>query len=154
MADGPAAEEHLSEDECWERLRHAPVGRIGLWVEDHPEVFPVTFVVDRGTIVFRTGPGRKLDAVLSGAPVAFEADALDASTSVVWSVMVRGRAEQVTRSLDLMETADLPLRPWHGGDKALAVRIVPTELTGRRFPIADPDWWRRLGADATRPDLD
>ena len=151
MTEQPVTEEHLSQDACWERLRQAPVGRLGVWVQDHPEVFPVTFTVDRETILFRSGPGTKLDAVLSGTPVAFEADALEASTSVVWSVMVRGRAEQITRSVDLMDTGDLPLKPWHPGDKAAFVRITPTEITGRRFPIADPEWWRSVAANVHRP---
>ncbi|MGD6980156.1 MULTISPECIES: pyridoxamine 5'-phosphate oxidase family protein [Citricoccus] len=154
MTEQPAAEEHLSEDACWERLRQAPVGRLGVWVQDHPEVFPVTFTVDGRTILFRSGPGTKLDAVLSGTPVAFEADALEATTSIVWSVMVRGRAEQITRSVELMETGDLPLRPWHPGDKTALVRITPTEVTGRRFPIADPEWWRSVAADVRRPEED
>ncbi|MCY1160080.1 MAG: pyridoxamine 5-phosphate oxidase family protein [Citricoccus sp.] len=151
MTEQPVTEEHLSQDACWERLRQAPVGRLGVWVQDHPEVFPVTFTVDRETILFRSGPGTKLDAVLSGTPVAFEADALEATTSVVWSVMVRGRAEQITRSVELMDTGDLPLRPWHPGDKAAFVRIIPTEVTGRRFPIADPEWWRSVAANVHRP---
>ncbi|MDI3329784.1 MAG: pyridoxamine 5'-phosphate oxidase family protein [Micrococcus sp.] len=147
MTEQPTTEEHLSEDACWERLRQAPVGRLAVWVEDHPEIFPVTFAVDRGTILFRSGPGKKLEAVLSGAPVAFEADALEATTSIVWSVVVKGRAEQVTRSVELMDTGDLPLKPWHPGEKGAFVRIVPAEVSGRRFPIADPDWWKAAGAN-------
>lgn len=150
MTEQPVTEEHLSEDACWERLRQAPVGRLGTWVEDHPEIFPVTYTVDRGTILFRSGPGRKLDAILSGAPVVFEADALEASTSIVWSVVVKGRAEQVTRSVDLMDAGDLPLKPWHPGDKTAVVRIIPAQVTGRRFPIADPDWWKTVSENLRR----
>jgi hypothetical protein len=130
------------------------VGRLGVWVRDHPEIFPVTFTVDRNTILFRSGPGTKLDAALSGTPVVFEVDALEATTSVIWSVMVKGRAEQLTRSVELMDTGDLPLKPWHPGDKSIFVRIIPTELTGRRFPIADPGWWRSVSADAGSPTQD
>jgi uncharacterized protein len=154
MTEQPVTEEHLSEDACWERLRQAPVGRLGVWVQDHPEIFPVTFTVDRDTILFRSGPGTKLDAALAGTPVVFEVDALEATTSVIWSVMVKGRAEQLTRSVELMDTGDLPLKPWHPGDKSIFVRIIPTELTGRRFPIADPGWWRSVSADAGSPTQD
>lgn len=150
MTEQPVTEEHLSEDACWERLRQAPVGRLGVWVQDHPEIFPVTFTVDRRTILFRSGPGTKLDAVLSGGPVAFEVDALEATTSIVWSVVVKGHAEQLTRSVELMDTGDLPLKPWHPGEKASFVRITPTEVTGRRFPIADPDWWKAVSANLRR----
>lgn len=150
MSEQPVTEERMSEDACWERLRQAPVGRLAVWVEDHPEIFPVTFAVDRGTVLFRTGPGTKLDAVQAGAPVAFEADGVEAATSIVWSVVVKGRAEQVTRSVELLEAGDVDLRPWHPGEKGAVVRIAPAEVTGRRFPIADPDWWTSAREDAQR----
>jgi hypothetical protein len=40
-----------------------------------------------------------------------------------------------------MDTIDLPLFPWQAGDKGRFLRIVPTTVTGRRFPVADPSVW-------------
>lgn len=134
--------EQLSADVCWTLLRQVPIGRLAVWVEDHPEIFPLNFTVDRGTLVFRTDPGTKLTGALSGVPVALEADGLEAIGTVAWSVVVKGQAEQITRALELMDTADLPLLPWQTGQKGRFMRIVPTEVTGRRFPVAAPEWWR------------
>ena len=64
-----------------------------------PRRAPGEFVVSGGAIVFRTVPGTKLDAATAGAVVAFEADAYGtAEDRSGWSVLVRGVAEEVTRS--------------------------------------------------------
>ncbi|MEO7429615.1 MAG: pyridoxamine 5'-phosphate oxidase family protein, partial [Acidimicrobiales bacterium] len=55
--------EHLPPEECWSLLATVPVGRIGVLVNSAPEIYPVNHAVDGETIVFRTDPGTKLDAV-------------------------------------------------------------------------------------------
>ncbi|MGO1885685.1 MAG: pyridoxamine 5'-phosphate oxidase family protein [Citricoccus sp.] len=134
--------ETLSEAHCWELLRRAEIGRLAVWVEDHPEIFPVNFAVDRGALVFRTAEGTKVSAALGESAVALETDGPDAEAGTAWSVVVKGRAEQITDTAGLMDTVRLPLFPWQGGEKGKFVRIVPTEVTGRRFPIVSPEWWR------------
>lgn len=131
----------LSESECWALLRTTGVARLAVWVDDHPDIFPLNFAVDHGTVVFRTGAGTKLSAALSDAPVALEADGYDPETAEAWSVVIRGEAEEIRSGPELLETVDLPLLPWQAGDKGRFVRIVPTTTSGRRFPIADPSSW-------------
>ncbi|GGG65281.1 pyridoxamine 5'-phosphate oxidase [Kocuria dechangensis] len=143
MTDEPAGHvEELSSSACWELLRTARVGRLAVWVDDHPDIFPVNHIVDHGTLVFRTAEGTKLAAALSETPVALEIDGYDEGAAKAWSVVVRGRAEQIQRPQELMDTMDLPLLPWQAGRKGILVRIVPELVTGRRFPIADPEVWR------------
>ena len=48
----------LNADECWDLLRQTEVGRLAVSIHDEPEVFPINFIVDRGTVVFRTARGR------------------------------------------------------------------------------------------------
>jgi len=131
----------LAEDECWALLRTTSVGRLAVVVDDHPDIFPLNYAVDHGTVVFRSGPGTKVSAALSDAPVALEADGYDVDTAEAWSVVIKGRAEEITRGSDLIDTIDLPLFPWQSGDKGRFIRIVPTTTDGRRFPIADPSVW-------------
>jgi hypothetical protein len=140
MADEKVTVEQLSESECWALLRTTSVGRLAVWVEDHPDIFPLNYAVDHGTVVFRSSAGTKVSAALSDSPVALEADGYDAETSEVWSVVIRGNAEEI-RGQDLIGTIDLPLFPWQAGDKGRFIRIVPTATSGRRFPIADPSVW-------------
>jgi hypothetical protein len=140
MADEKVTVEQLSESECWALLRTTSVGRLAVWVEDHPDIFPLNYAVDHGTVVFRSSAGTKVSAALSDSPVALEADGYDAETAEVWSVVIRGNAEEI-RGQDLIGTIDLPLFPWQAGDKGRFIRIVPTATSGRRFPIADPSVW-------------
>ncbi|UUZ44684.2 pyridoxamine 5'-phosphate oxidase family protein [Janibacter limosus] len=126
-------------------MRSTTVGRLAVWLDDHPDIFPLNFVVDQGTVVFRTGEGTKV-AGISGTPVALEADGLDEATGEAWSVVVRGRAHSITEQHDVMDTADLPLHPRHGGRKDRFVRITPDVISGRRFAVADPSVWR-TGSD-------
>jgi len=141
-ADEQSTVDHLSESACWELLRTTSIGRLAVWVEDHPDIFPLNYAVDHGTVVFRSGAGTKISAALSDSPVALEADGYDAETAAAWSVVIKGNAEEIRRGPDLMDTVDLPLFPWQAGDKGRFIRIVPTTTTGRRFPVADPSVWQ------------
>ncbi|GGC84167.1 hypothetical protein GCM10011512_08730 [Tersicoccus solisilvae] len=129
--------EQLPEHACWEALRSAEVGRLAVVVEDHPEIFPVNFVVDHGTVVFRSAEGSKVDAALSGRALAFEADGV--SNGQAWSVMVKGFAEWPHDVDDAVAAAALPLFPWQAGEKNRFVRVVPTEVSGRRFAVRTAD---------------
>jgi uncharacterized protein len=140
MADEKVTVEELSESACWALLRTTSVGRLAVWVEDHPDIFPLNYAVDHGTVVFRSSAGTKVSAALSDSPVALEADGFDAETAEVWSVVIRGNAEEI-RGQDLIGTIDLPLFPWQAGEKGRFIRIVPTTTSGRRFPLADPSVW-------------
>jgi uncharacterized protein len=131
----------LSESACWALLRTTSVGRLAVWVDDHPDIFPLNYAVDHGTVVFRSKAGTKVSATLSDAPVALEADGYDPETKEAWSVVIKGRAEEIKDGPDLLETVDLPLFPWQAGDKGRFIRIVPTTTSGRRFPVADPSSW-------------
>ncbi|MFD1214331.1 pyridoxamine 5'-phosphate oxidase family protein [Arthrobacter sp. GCM10027362] len=128
--------ENLSASQCWEIFREAEFGRLAVIIGDHPELFPINYVVDHGTVVFRTAPGTKLEGALSGAPVAFEVDGFDPSSGRAWSVVLKGRTERLASIEDVLASTLLPLFPWQAGEKNNFVRIVPGEITGRRFTIA------------------
>ena len=141
MTDEKSTVAELSESTCWELLRSTSVGRLAVWVDDHPDIFPLNYAVDHGTVVFRSSAGTKLSAALSDSAVALEADGYDAENGEAWSVVIRGRAEEI-RGQELMDTIDLPLFPWQAGDKERFIRISPTTTSGRRFPVADPNVWQ------------
>jgi uncharacterized protein len=141
MTDEKWPVEELPESTCWELLRTTSVGRLAVWVDDHPDIFPLNYAVDHGTVVFRSRTGTKVSATLSDSPVALEVDGYDAENAQAWSVVVRGIAEEI-RGEELMDTIDLPLFPWQGGDKGRFIRIIPTTTSGRRFAVADPRIWQ------------
>jgi uncharacterized protein len=131
--------EHPDARHCWELLASVPVGRIGVLNDSAPEIYPVNHAVDRQTVVFRTDPGTKLRGLLRSPAVCFEVDGIDPEDGTGWSVLVKGRAQQI-RDLDELRAADrLDLQPWTLGDKVHWIRILPAEITGRRI-------WSRVRA--------
>lgn len=136
-----AAELHLGLSDCWALVRSTPVGRVAVSVSGRPDILPVNHLVDHGTVVFRSGPGTKLLAAIGGEPVAFEVDGWDPGAGEAWSVVVKGHAEVITDMDELIASTGWPLFPWHDGPKPSFVRIVPGEVTGRRFTAADRGIW-------------
>jgi len=133
VIDGRSWLEHLSAAACWNLLAEAGVGRVGVLVDSAPEIYPVNFVVDGESVVFRTDPGSKLRGLDRSPSVCFEVDQLDLDARTGWSVLVKGRALEVTGGDEVRRVEALPLRYWSVGEKAHWVRIVPTEVTGRRI---------------------
>ncbi|WP_140416425.1 pyridoxamine 5'-phosphate oxidase family protein, partial [Arthrobacter globiformis] len=77
--------EILTSDECWSLLNQTTVGRLAVIVDGHPDVFPVNYMADNGTLVFRTGSGTKQQAIAADAAVALEADTVSAEFGLAWS---------------------------------------------------------------------
>lgn len=127
---------------CWTLLRSAEVGRLAVSVAEHPDIFPINFVVDHGTVVFRTSDGTKLAAALEQRQVAFEADGYDPDAGDAWSVVIKGQVEEIKQIPEALEAMTLPLFPWHAGPKGRFIRIVPVDITGRRFRVTDSTAWR------------
>lgn len=136
---------HLPEHHCWALLRASAVGRLAVVLDGRPEIFPVNHVVDRGTVVIRTGPGSKLAGAAHRAPVAFEVDGYDAPTGQAWSVVLHGRVEMRQTVQEMVDTAALPLFPWHADPKPCVVRVVPDDVSGRRFTAVAPSHWAAAG---------
>ncbi|WP_026554410.1 pyridoxamine 5'-phosphate oxidase family protein [Arthrobacter sp. 35W] len=144
MTNKPATPETetLTAHECWALLRGVSVGRLAVWVADHPDIFPINYTVDHGTLVFRTGEGTKLAAALDETPVALEADGVDADTGIAWSVVVKGSTAPINSTDEVLDSFSLMLFPWQSGHKDAFIRISPTSVTGRRFRVTPPaEWW-------------
>jgi nitroimidazol reductase NimA-like FMN-containing flavoprotein (pyridoxamine 5'-phosphate oxidase superfamily) len=137
--------EALSVSECRELLKEHHFGRLAFLdaVGVLPVIIPVNYLLDEDTVVFRTDAGSKLHAAVRGAPVAFEVDGVDQDRQVGWSVVVRGRAEEVTDPVKLAELRQSPLVAWHPSANSRYVRVKPSQVIGRRITIADlpPNWW-------------
>jgi hypothetical protein len=125
--------EVLTEDECLRLLGTTTVGRLGVVEGGAVLIFPVNFAVADRAILVRTAPGAKLEAARR-SPVTLEADHVDDTTRTGWSVMVRGRAEEITEfdAPAVQALRDLPLHPW-AGDKPIWLRILPSVISGRRL---------------------
>jgi nitroimidazol reductase NimA-like FMN-containing flavoprotein (pyridoxamine 5'-phosphate oxidase superfamily) len=129
----PARLQELTKAECFELLAGEQIGRVAVSDDFGPVVFPVSFLLDRHTVVFRTEPGTKLHAAGRGRRVCFEADGTDEAARIGWSVIVRGEITEVTDPAELARLRELPLRAWAPGARDHYVRILPAVLTGRRI---------------------
>lgn len=131
MADeyGPIAV--LGDNEAWQLLGSVPLGRLVTTFGGQLEIFPVNFVVQNGTVLFRTAEGTKLFTTVMNDQVLFEAD--DHTSTEGWSVIVRGTAKVLTTAEDIREAEKAQLMPWVPTAKLRFVRITATELSARRF---------------------
>ena len=128
----------LSETECWHLLASLTLGRLVTSVDAQPEIFPVNFVVQRRTVLFRTAEGTKLVSAIVNNHVLFEAD--DHGVSEGWSVIVKGTAHTLRTDEELDEAERAQLLPWIATIKPHYVRIRPLSITGRRFAFgSEPD---------------
>lgn len=131
----PAQLEVLSDTECVELLRLHGLGRIALVDQEvRPLIFPVNYFFDEGVIVFRTGPGSKLD-LAPGAIVSFEIDGWDPKDATGWSVIAKGIAHDITnpRGAPTARMRFWPVRPMAPGRREHWIGIWVNEITGRRF---------------------
>lgn len=126
---GPITE--LTPDECWTVLGENSLGRLAVTAAGTVDIFPVNYATSDGMLYFRTAPGTKLLELAINDRVAFE---IDGYTEVeAWSVVVKGRAERVELQSEIDAADRLPLNPWLPTLKYRWVRVIPVELTGRRF---------------------
>ena len=132
--------ETMRDAECTARLKSNDLGRIAL-VDDkvRPLIFPVNYHFDEGVIVFRTGPGSKLD-LAPGSSVCFEIDGWEKDTGFGWSVIAKGIAHDLThpRGAPTARMRYWPVRPAAPGSRENWIGIWVTEITGRWFRAAAP----------------
>ena len=141
--------ERLTAAECRQLLPSAAVGRLVVPTPHFPNVEPVSFAVSEGELVVAVRAGSAGDAMAAGTPVAFEADVLDRERHQGWSVVVKGRAEDLDP--DVVGRARPALTPWPAatGDRLLLVRSE--QITGRRVVNAPPAAVSPPGTAATGP---
>jgi hypothetical protein len=125
--------ERLVPAESYRLIAPRGIGRIAFATVAGLAVLPVNYVVADSTIAIRTGSGSVIAAHGDG-PVSFEADHFDLELGQGWSVLVRGVAHRVVQPGELRNLREgSELRPWPAGEHDLFIRIVPSEITGRRI---------------------
>lgn len=125
--------EIINPAECWDLLGREEVGRLAVLVDGLPEIYPVNFVLDGHAVLFRTDPGSKLRGLVRSPGVCFEVDGADPATELGWSVMVKGKATELSAATAVVDAGKLPLHYWAHGEKTHWIRIDPFEVSGRRI---------------------
>ncbi len=155
----PAELHDLDRGTCLDLLASQKVGRLVL-TGSQTTVAPVNFVVAGGAIVIRAD-ARSHGSPAAGTAAAFEIDAFDVAEESGWSVVVRGRLEDITDTA--MDDVDLQerLRPWAPGPKDRWLRVTIDDVSGRWLAVptasrpstgAATSDERGAGAPGRRPD--
>lgn len=120
--------------ECYRLLQESVVGRLGVVIQGRPEIFPVSHVfdVESGCVSFPTGGHTKFKAALEWPWVAFEVDGMEENREGAWSVQVVGSAEEITDEAEISRLVTLRHVNWITGPSVHWLRIVATQVTGRR----------------------
>jgi nitroimidazol reductase NimA-like FMN-containing flavoprotein (pyridoxamine 5'-phosphate oxidase superfamily) len=121
----------LDDHEAWNLLSSVALGRLVTYFGGQLEIFPVNFVAQKGTVLFRTAEGTKLFTTVMNDKVLFEAD--DHTVAEGWSVVIRGTAKMLSSAEDIREADQAGLMPWVATEKLRYVRVTPTEMSARRF---------------------
>ena len=131
MRDARSAELfQLDESTCLALLGVHHVGRL-IVPGDDPYVIPLNYTAADGAVVFRTERRPVIEDVIDRS-VVFEVDMFDDRTRSGWSVVVRGRARDVTfeSSVGSESRGAIP-QTWAPGDRDYVIRIDPERVTGR-----------------------
>lgn len=133
--------QRLTTQEC---QAHVAAGGIGRFLFDDPSrgpvAVPVNYKMDGDDVIFRTsgssgvGADIQVNAALAQR-VSFDVDHLDDALGEGWSVLLSGTARVVTDPAELDRVKALDIEPWAGGERDVYVRLVPTEITGRRIRV-------------------
>ena len=133
MSSTWARVEDLDESDCMRLLASVNWGRFAWSGIAGPRILPVNYSVVDDHVFLRTNLYGSLADAASGTAVALEADELDDRLTSGWSVVVLGRAEQVRDPAEIATIFRHVRQPWAPGSRPLLVRIVPSQVTGRRF---------------------
>lgn len=125
--------EVLERAECLGRIKPGGIGRVVFNETRGPVALPVNYRTLGEDIVFRTGEGAIAAAVQAGGRLSVEVDHLDEPLGEGWSVLVSGETSIVTDPDELRSVDELRIEPWAGGDRHRVIRIVATEVSGRRI---------------------
>ena len=131
--DTRPALETLSPAECRAYLGAQGIGRFVFVNTRGPVAVPVNYKMLGDDIVFRTHAWTTIATRAEQRRVSIEVDHIDEVLGEGWSVLASGRAHRVTAAAELEQVKALGVRPWAAGERETYIRLVPTDVTGRRL---------------------
>ena len=135
--------QELDEVQAWEFLTAHRIGRLAIVIGGEPDIFPVNYVVDGQSLVFRTAEGSKLLAASLGGRMAFQVDEWTHEGAV--SVLAHG-TPHVMEGEERESATSLELDPWVPTHKEHWVRLEVDEIAGRAFTFGpEPESFHPVG---------
>jgi nitroimidazol reductase NimA-like FMN-containing flavoprotein (pyridoxamine 5'-phosphate oxidase superfamily) len=137
----PAPSDHtglrvLTLDECLTRVAATQIGRLAFHLDGEIAVLPVAHVLDGVDVCFRTAGDSKIEAAVDRERVAYEVDRFDPADHSGWSVLIQGRAIEVTDDDELARLQSVARRPWVDlpPDRTMWIRVRTQNISGRELP--------------------
>ena len=125
--------EIIDRKECLELLAGEVLGRIAVIEGSGPLILPVNYALHGTRWCSGPVPARSWRRV-TGARGASRSMGTIAATRSGWSVVVRGRLEEVTAfNPKLLAQVEDLAEPWLGTERPFVVRLVPAIISGRRI---------------------
>lgn len=121
----------LDRARCLELLARGSVGRVAVTTPEGPHIVPVNYVLDDGTVAFRTSAYSVVGTYGRDSLVAFEVDHLEHEARAAWSVMVRGTCFVETDPEALTRLRSALADSWAGGARTLYLRVPLGQVSGR-----------------------
>jgi nitroimidazol reductase NimA-like FMN-containing flavoprotein (pyridoxamine 5'-phosphate oxidase superfamily) len=129
----------LAAEECLRLLEQQSSGRVAWNAPDGPQILPVSYAMYAGEIVFRTSAYGVLAQLARPTNVAFEIDEISHPEGTSWSVLVRGRAQAVVTSRELVTLwTSSGITPRAPGVRNVWIAITAHSITGRT--VKPPTW--------------
>ncbi|MFB2585351.1 pyridoxamine 5'-phosphate oxidase family protein [Herbiconiux liukaitaii] len=126
--------ETLETEECWRLLAATRVGRLAVCDDLGADIFPLNYLVESGSLFFRSAPGTKIVSLTKRPGVAFEIDGTDSGKR--FSVVVRGDAHRLNDDAQITDSGVSDLPTMTGTDKWNYFEISPRTVTGVRFRMS------------------
>jgi nitroimidazol reductase NimA-like FMN-containing flavoprotein (pyridoxamine 5'-phosphate oxidase superfamily) len=126
----------LTLEECLTRLAATQVGRLAFHLDGEIAVLPVVHVLDGVDVCFRTAGDSKIQAAVDRDRVAYEVDWFDPVDRAGWSVLIQGRAVEVTDDDELRNLDAMARRPWVElpPEQTTWIRVRTQNISGRELP--------------------
>lgn len=122
----------MSETECREHLGLSSVGRIGLSMDALPAIFPVNYIVDGDSVVFRAAIGTRLAEASNRGVVAFESGYIDPGGLGGWSVLAVGIPCETGDPADRLQLALHHPAAWSRTGQDRFFRLAIDMISGTR----------------------
>ena len=125
----PGSISTLTEEESWELVDVASVGRLGFLADGDVKIIPVNYLLDVDVII-RTLPDGII-AKLAGTRVTFEVD-YHSNEGVGWSVLMHGDLKELPADEAELVGRWTRVLPWTGGNRSLFLSFHADSIEGRR----------------------
>lgn len=125
----------LPPQECVRLLGSVPIGRLVFTARALPAVRPACHVIDGDDVLIRSDAST-LAFTGTGPVLAYQADAIDPLTRLGWSVVVVGRARQVTDP-GRIASCQRALAPLIAGTSDQLIAIHTDTITGFRLAAGE-----------------